>query len=383
MSRPRRILFVQYAHPSGFPPIERAARTFHASGWDVRIIGTRGLNTDSLGVEQLSAVDVRLSSRAGHGMVQKLQYLGFLLRGILHVIRWRPAWVYVSDPMATPVGLVAVMLGSRVAYHEHDAPVDERPSRFIRVTLAARRMLLRSARIVITPNDERSAAISVDASGRNVVTVWNCPLVTEVAAQRTPGPRSNILKLVYHGSIVPGRPPMTVIEAIARAEGSVELTIAGYEPNGARGHVAQLLRRASDLRVSDRITVLPAMPRHQLLRIAAASDIGLSFMPSLGLNSNERRMAGASNKAFEYLASGLALIVSDLPDWRRIFIDAHVAWACDPADVDAIVVLLNRALLNRDEVAAMGERGRRLVIDRWNYENRFAPVLHAISSTGR
>jgi glycosyltransferase involved in cell wall biosynthesis len=156
------------------------------------------------------------------------------------------------------------------------------------------------------------------------------------------------------------------------------LHIAGYETIGARGYVARLLQRAAELGLGDRVTALPAMPREQLLRRAAQCDMGLSLMPATNANSNERRMAGASNKAFEYLASGVPLIVSDLPDWTRLFVDAGVAWACDPDNIDDMVALLDRAIREREQVLQMGRRGRELVRTRWNYETQFAPVLGAM-----
>ena len=131
---------------------------------------------------------------------------------------------------------------------------------------------------------------------------------------------------------------------------------------------------------------MPAMPRDSLLDRAASCDMGLSFVPSASTDPNERRMAGASNKAFEYLASGIPLIVSDLDDWRRLFVDRGVAWACAPENVDSIVELLNRAGQHRDQLVEMGQRGRDLVRSEWNYETQFAPVVRAMngaSSTER
>jgi glycosyltransferase involved in cell wall biosynthesis len=297
-------------------------------------------------------------------------------------MRWRPAWVHVSDPMAAPFGLLGCIARMRVLYHEHDAPVDARPSRFVRMLLRARSALLRRATILVTPNGARSEAMSAEAGGRSVITVWNCPLVSEVA-RRARTPASGALKLVYHGSIVPGRPPITILDAMERATGLVELTVAGYETHGARGYVQELIARARELGIGDRLTVLPAMPRHALLEIAARSDLGLSFMPEGDCNWNELRMAGASNKAFEYLASGVPLLVSDLPDWVHIFVREGVAWACDASKVDSLVRILDGALGDRTAVAAMGERGRQLVLERWNYETQFAPVLRAMNSHGQ
>jgi hypothetical protein len=45
-------------------------------------------------------------------------------------------------------------------------------------------------------------------------------------------------------------------------------------------------------------------------------------MPKVSEDINMQAMVGASDKAFDYLACGLALLVSDLPDWRAIYVEA-------------------------------------------------------------
>jgi hypothetical protein len=44
---------------------------------------------------------------------------------------------------------------------------------------------------------------------------------------------------------------------------------------------------------------------------------------------NEQAMAGASNKPFDYLACGVPLLVSDLLDWRMMFVKPGYGLACN------------------------------------------------------
>jgi glycosyltransferase involved in cell wall biosynthesis len=117
------------------------------------------------------------------------------------------------------------------------------------------------------------------------------------------------------------------------------------------------------------------VPRAELLELARSSDVGLSLMPNETRDLNERHMVGASNKPFEYLASGLPLLVSDLPDWRRTFVEPGFGLACNPASAASIAERLRWYLHHPAERAGMGAAGRRQVIDAWHYERCFAPVL--------
>ena len=57
---------------------------------------------------------------------------------------------------------------------------------------------------------------------------------------------------------------------------------------------------------------------------AARAHVGLALMPLNSNDLNMRHMTGASNKPFDYMAAGLALLVSDLPDWRQMFVDGRI-----------------------------------------------------------
>ncbi|HYW07753.1 MAG TPA: glycosyltransferase, partial [Longimicrobium sp.] len=150
--------------------------------------------------------------------------------------------------------------------------------------------------------------------------------------------------------------------------------VVGYEPAGARGHVEALRARAAELGVEDRIRFDGPLARADLLRVCALHDAGLSLMPRATGDANLRLMLGASNKSFEYLACGVAPIVSDLPEWRAAFVEPGYALACDPADAASIAAALEWAAANRAALRAMGDAGRRRVLDDWNYEHQFAPV---------
>jgi glycosyltransferase involved in cell wall biosynthesis len=89
-------------------------------------------------------------------------------------------------------------------------------------------------------------------------------------------------------------------------------------------------------------------------------------------------MVGASNKPFDYLARGLALLVSDVPAWRATYVERGLGRCCDPGDPDSVAQAIRWFAERPAEARAMGERGRRQVADEWNYERQFAPVLEQL-----
>jgi glycosyltransferase involved in cell wall biosynthesis len=89
-------------------------------------------------------------------------------------------------------------------------------------------------------------------------------------------------------------------------------------------------------------------------------------------------MTEASNKAFDHLACGLPVVVSELPDWRVAYVEPGYGLACDPQDPESIAGAIRRFLDSPELARSMGERGRQRILKEWNYEACFQPVLQRL-----
>jgi len=91
-------------------------------------------------------------------------------------------------------------------------------------------------------------------------------------------------------------------------------------------------------------------------------------------------MVGASNKPFDYMACGLPLLVSDLPDWTSTFVEPGYGRACDSADAESIEAQLRWYLDHPDEREIMGRRCAEKIDRAWNYDAVFSGVVSALES---
>jgi glycosyltransferase involved in cell wall biosynthesis len=165
-----------------------------------------------------------------------------------------------------------------------------------------------------------------------------------------------------------------------RFGGRIRLRLIGREAPGARGYVRHLLESA---RVSDGAELVEyagELPRADLVTAAAGAQVGLALVPRQPSDINMRHMTGASNKAFDYMAAGLALLVSDLPDWREMFVAPGYARACDPGDADSVAQALTWFLDHPEERRVMAARGRAKIETEWNYETGFASAMQALDA---
>jgi glycosyltransferase involved in cell wall biosynthesis len=90
-------------------------------------------------------------------------------------------------------------------------------------------------------------------------------------------------------------------------------------------------------------------------------------------------MIGASNKPFDYMAAGLALLVSDLPEWREMFVNRGYGRACDPHDKAAILEALSWYLQHPEEREVIGKRNQAAISNELNYELGFKPIVEGLN----
>lgn len=372
-----RIIYLQFTNPGGYPPLEHSSAILAEAGAEVLVLGTTAAGTNRMAWPARAGVTVEIMPKRERGIGHKIDYLRFVANSVRAARRVRPQWVYASDSLTAPIALlVCWLLGTRIVYHEHDEPFAPNASWLTRLMLRARNHLARVAEAVVVPNAGRGERLRRSSGRRDqVLIVWNCPRRSEIRANGAmlTGP----MRLIYQGSIARERVPLSLVEAVARVPG-VELVVVGYEVGSSKGHLDDLRREARCRGVADRLHIMGAISRSSLLEITAQCHVGLSFMPAHSGNPNEAMMVGSSNKAFEYLACGLALLVSDVAEWRETFVSAGVARACDPADVDSLESAVRWYADHRRELLEAGQAGQARIEDDWNYEFQFAPVQRVI-----
>lgn len=371
----RRVLYVQYTDPAGYPPLEHGAHVLAEAGWRVLFAGIESFGARFKLREHERISMIRVGGRSG-GAFGVLKYALFAIATGVIARRFKPDWIYASDVLSAPATLLARKItGARVIYHEHDIPTLPANARN-RAVMRAREKLIATADLLVVPAEGRKRALG--PAGDPAQVVWNCPLPEEVA-DSVPVHQERIT-LVYAGSITRERLPASMIHALALLPASVHLRIIGYQTVGGPDYVDELFAAAREAGVADRVMYAGAFERRILMENElSACDIGIATADTTGTDENMQTMAGASNKAFDYMARGLPILVSDDPAWRRMFVDPGFGVACNPLDPASIAAALT-PLLDAARRAEMGERARLRIRDDWNYDRQFAPIIQAMSS---
>jgi glycosyltransferase involved in cell wall biosynthesis len=160
------------------------------------------------------------------------------------------------------------------------------------------------------------------------------------------------------------------LQAIARAKTRIDLDIRGRDHLG-RGDT--LLALARELGIADRVRLLPVGAPEDMVRMAAAYDLGLSLETDI---SESRRLC-LTNKIFTYLLAGVPVVLSDTPAQRALAPDlGAAALVVSLAAPDAMAAALDR--FTTDLGLAKAE-ALRLGRERYNWDVEKKILLQAVA----
>jgi glycosyltransferase involved in cell wall biosynthesis len=122
----------------------------------------------------------------------------------------------------------------------------------------------------------------------------------------------------------------------------VELVFLG----GGELEVVSGLRQLSrDLGMDSRTHFLPAVPLEELISATREADVGVSLLEG---NCENHRLA-LPNKVFEYVAAGVPVVVSDLPEVAQLVHERRIGWVVDAADAEDVGRGIRAAVVARGE----------------------------------
>jgi len=342
----------------------KECRTLAARGYDVHLIAPGAQPGLREGVCVWAVPAGKSSSRALR-----------ITRTVMHVYRFArglDADVYhLHDPELIPAGLLLAQRGKQIIYDAHeDLPDDILMKAWIRPRL--RPPIARLAAVVEPAAARRFAAVVAATptiqerfAGQRcrAVTVGNFPDLAEFDGP-PPADRDHERAVCYVGGITDVRGVRVMVEAMAHVDAA--LLLAGrFSPRGLRDQLVALPGWS-------RVVELGHTERAEVARIFRRSRAGLVlFKPTAA------HLTARPTKIYEYMAAGLPVIASDFPRWRAVLEDAGCGLCVDPGDPGALARAIKWILDHPQEAKAMGEKGRRAVESRYNWQSE-ARTLEAL-----
>lgn len=354
---------------------QQIARLLSNAGVDVQVIAP-GTASGTVTVEPYGyRVDTVGWLPASHHRVWALRVISNIIRNqirratwslcvIRRVRRFHPQVVHCMNVDTLLLGYLCVGPG-RYIYdsREHWATTGTVPRRVRLWWVLKERLLIPRAAAVATVTDMIADALRDEHKIPQPTVLIN----GSVNAVSEPLEPHEPLRLVHQGKFYRDRHLEDLIDAVLRHRGKAVLALQGWgeAENDIRDFINA--REAEDV-----VTIVSPVPLGEAVISASAHDVGLI---DIWPDSMSHRWAG-SNKLFDYMAAGLAMVVTNLDFTRQVVEAAGCGIIVDPPTVDGFAEAIGWLVQNPQEVARM-KRNAVAAAPRYTWDGQ-AEVLYGL-----
>lgn len=182
------------------------------------------------------------------------------------------------------------------------------------------------------------------------------------------------LKLIWHGLSINynTRGVNIIIQAVAKTNFPIQLTLQGNINEYQQNLIASELKA---LNIENKVTIAPASPPDSIVESLLKHDIGI--IGELPLEDNQKLTS--SNKLFDYIQAGLAVVTSDMPGIVETIDEYNVGAIYKAGDVEDLSNTLSNIYKNESLLKKYKENSK-TASKELIWDNDFEPIFHKINS---
>lgn len=231
--------------------------------------------------------------------------------------------------------------------------------------------LLPACQLVLASSDRLADTLAEEYGIRRPFPSYNVPPMATVL----PSKRGGGLNLYWRNSVIGfgQRGLEDVLEAMTQVPADVCLFLQGRLQVGGAGVIT---RRADELGLAGRVTILAPYKPEEAVQRAAPYDVGLC-LERRGPRNHDLTV---SNKMFDYHMGGLAVIASNLPSLSQVIARSKGGIVYEPGNVASLAVAICRLHDSPGELAALQANARRFALEEANLELELTRLAQAMRS---
>ena len=273
--------------------------------WEVQLVGV--LKTESTSIQRTYSTN-RLRVFFSKG---PLFYFMLNVRMFFYLLFHKTDVIWANDlDVLWPAVLMKKLRGTKVIYDSHEYFTEAEGltgrERIKAIWTRIEERCIPHVDLFITVN-ESIASIYRKKYNREVLVQRNMPILVEDESEREE--LFEVKTVVLQGAYIdPDRGGMELVEAFQYLEG-IQLLIVG-----AGRDLENIKKRIVELRLEEKVKVLPRMSYFELKKLTQRVQLGVSLDKPLHMNYT----LSLPNKLFDYIHAGVPVLVSNLVEPARI-----------------------------------------------------------------
>ncbi len=358
--------------------VEKEARTLTDAGFEVTVVADAAFGLPERETRDGSTV-IRMPRTAA--AIPGIRFFLHEWRLARRLTELRPTYLHAHDSNALlAVAVAAGRLRVPFVLDAHELwlgrPPRDRPAPY-RFAFRAwytvlERLLVPRAAAVVTVSPPIARHLERRYRLPTVELVPNYPDIGRPVERReirglVPGIPHSAPIVLHLGAYLPDRGLEQLVEALVTVH-EAHLVVLG-----AGSRASGLVELAARLGIGDRVHLVPPVPSDEVVDYTASATIGVAPIVPTTLNN----AYSLPNKLFQYMAAGLPVLASALPQLTEIVEGSDAGVTVDTRDVPALAAALRSLLGDRDRLGEMGRNARRAVEERYSWE-RSATTLRSV-----
>jgi glycosyltransferase involved in cell wall biosynthesis len=284
-----------------------------------------------------------------------------MFRAVLHA---HPKIAHFHDPELIPWAILLRLFRIKVIYDVHE-DYPEAIAQNFRLPLIARKTLPIFVRFIewmtapfFNGIVTTTPTIAAKFPSKRTVLIRNWPIISEFFTPANTPMQARPKEIAYIGTITKNRNIIGMLDAICGTKNTdISLRLAGDFPVKEDEEAARLHPGWEYVHFHGWVS------RENITSICSSVRAGLVVIKPI-----KHLTVSLPIKLFEYMAAGLPVIVSDFPLWRAIVEESKCGLLVDPMKPNEITNAIDWIINHPDEAQKMGERGRKAVATRCNWQ---------------
>ena len=245
-----------------------------------------------------------------------------------------------------PLGvLMKIIYKARLVYDAHEIETETQEVKGIRRLFSKiiERLLVRYADIVILTSQGHADWYSKEYDNLDIKVVRNCPYIQNPKEENKDifrnkfGISKNELIFIYQGALSKPRGVDLILNSFKEADKKKHIVFMGF------GDLVTEIKHYSSSYPN--IHFHEAVHPDRVFEYTRCADVGIHMMD----DSCKNHLYALPNKPMEYMNSGLASIVTNLPTMGELIHSANSGWLLEPNDEEGLKNLVNSLTISESK----------------------------------